>query len=131
MSIVKAYNVIGIMSGTSMDGIDCSYLKTDGVSSIYIICESSYKYSLNYRNKLEKIIKDVKLVNKKEIHKYVKKNEQFVTNNFSKIINKFIKDNNIKKKCVDYIGFSGQTILHDPKNHISIQLGSCKNIKKK
>ena len=131
MSIEKAYNVIGIMSGTSIDGVDCSYIKTDGVSSVSIICEYSYKYSLNYRNKLEKIIKDIKLINKREINKYVKKNEQFVTNNFSKIINKFIKDNNIKKKCVNYIGFSGQTILHDPKNYISIQLGSCRKIKNK
>ena len=40
------------MSGTSMDGVDCSYIKTDGESLVSIICESTYKYSINYKNKL-------------------------------------------------------------------------------
>ena len=102
------------MSGTSMDGIDCSYLKTDGESSVSIICESTYKYSINYKNKLKKIVKDIKAISKNKRNKYIKNNEQLVTNYFSKIIKKFINENNIKKKYVDYIGLSGQTILHDP-----------------
>ena len=64
MSIVKIYNVIGIMSGTSMDGVDCSYLRTDGESSVSVICESTYKYSINYKNKLEKIVKNIKTISK-------------------------------------------------------------------
>ncbi len=131
MSTVKIYNVIGIMSGTSMDGVDCSYLRTDGETLVTIICESTYKYSINYKNKLEKIVNNIKTISKKERNKFIKNHEQFVTNYFAKVIKKFIFENNIKKKYVDYIGLSGQTILHDPKNYISIQLGSCRKIKKK
>ena len=131
MSIVKIYNVIGIMSGTSMDGIDCSYLKTDGESFVSIICESTYKYSINYKKKLAKIVKDINIINKGERNKYIKNNEQLVTNYFAKVIKKFIYENNIKKKYIDYIGLSGQTVLHDPKNYVSIQLGSCRKIKNK
>ncbi len=57
MNIHKKYNVIGIMSGTSIDGINCSYIKTDGKNFVSVINENSYKYSQNYRNKLIKIIK--------------------------------------------------------------------------
>ena len=131
MNIQKKYNVIGIMSGTSMDGIDCSYIKTDGKNFVSIINENSYKYSKNYRYKLKKIIKffnDNKLLRNK---KYIKKHEIIITKKFIQIIRKFIKEYNIEFKSIDYIGLSGQTVFHNPKNKKTIQLGSCKEIQKK
>ena len=131
MSIVKVYNVIGIMSGTSMDGIDCSYIKTDGVNFVSIINENSYKYSQNYRNKLKKIIKYLNNIKSLKEEQHIKKFENIVTNKFIQVINKFIKDYKIKHSSIDYIGVSGQTVLHDPKHKKTIQLGSCKKIQKK
>ena len=131
MSTANVYNVIGIMSGTSMDGIDCSYIKTDGDNFVSIINENSYKYSQNYRNELKKIIKYLNNIKPLKEKQYIKKFENIVTNKFIQVINKFIKDYKIKNSSIDYIGVSGQTVLHDPKNKKTIQLGSCKKFKKK
>ena len=56
MSIRKKYNVIGLMSGTSIDGLDCSFITTDGENLVSIKFEKTYKYSQNYRNKLKKLL---------------------------------------------------------------------------
>ena len=42
----KVYNILGVMSGTSMDGIDISLVKTNGTNYVRIINEKSYDYSL-------------------------------------------------------------------------------------
>ena len=42
----KNYKVIGIMTGTSMDGIDISYCSTDGLNNIKIFDEKSYNYPI-------------------------------------------------------------------------------------
>ena len=119
------------MSGTSIDGLDCSFMTTDGENLVSIKFEKTYKYSQNYRNKLKKIIK---YLNKKrliKINQYAKNQEGIVTNKFIQIIKKFIKEYDIKYSSIDYIGISGQTVFHDPKNKKTIQFGSCKKIQKK
>ena len=50
----KIFNVIGIMSGTSMDGIDISNIKTDGINKVKILKEKSYQYSLNEQIRIKK-----------------------------------------------------------------------------
>jgi len=127
MSIVKKYKVIGIMSGTSMDGLDCSYIETDGKNYTKIIFEKTYKYSNLYKNKLKKII-NIYNYNNKIIN--ILKYEDFITNKFIQIINQFILEYKIKKYKVNFIGVSGQTIYHSVKYKKSIQLGSCKKIQK-
>ena len=51
----KIFNIIGIMTGTSMDGIDISYISTDGINKVRILKEKSYQYSLSEQIKIKKI----------------------------------------------------------------------------
>lgn len=130
MSNSNVYTVIGIMSGTSMDGIDLSLIQTNGIDYTKVILENSYEYSKNYKLRLKKLIKNLPESKKKQFL-YVKKNQKFITNNFLKYIKKFIKLINPKLHSIDLIGLSGQTIYHNPSKKYSIQLGSGSEIYKK
>ena len=127
MSKQKIFKVIGIMSGTSMDGLDFSLMETDGKKHISIICEKSYFYTNSYKYKLKKIIESYNL--NKKTNKL--QNQKLVTEKFIQLINKFIIEYKINKQTIDFIGLSGQTIYHNPKKKKTIQYGSCKDIQKK
>ena len=119
----KFFNVIGIMTGTSMDGIDISYVSTDGIKKIKGYKEKSYDYSL-------KEIKNIKeiLFKKKYQKNIIINQDRKITNLIVKYLSKFLKEYKVKK--FDYISLSGQTIFHNPSKKISIQLGNAKLIAK-
>ena len=129
MSNKKIFTTIGIMTGTSMDGLDLSLIKTDGLKYFKILEEYSYDYSNTYKIKLKKFVDNFSK-SKKRKNISIKKYEVFVTNELIKIIKNFIKKIKYNKQ-IDLIGFSGQTIFHDPKNNYSLQLGSGKILSNK
>ena len=54
MSKNSKLNVLGVMTGTSMDGVDISLIKTNGTDFVKIKCEKSYKFDKNLSLKLKK-----------------------------------------------------------------------------
>lgn len=112
---------IGILSGTSMDSIDCG---------IYSFHNSAFKEIAFYENDYPKNLKNEIIKNLETIKENYIKNEinTNLSNEYSKIINRVLKKENIKAEDIEAIGMHGQTISHlkyDNKN-ISIQLGSPK-----
>ena len=80
----KIYIALGVMSGTSMDGIDISLIQTNGTNYVRFINEKSYDYSLTLQNKIKKIIAN-KPMNNNKIIKYFKQNENFINEVFKRI----------------------------------------------
>ena len=117
------------MSGTSMDGVDLSLIKTNGEDKTHIIFEKNYTYSEVYKKKLKDIIRNLPNYKSNQMI-YAKNNEGFITNKFLHYLRLFMKNPKIALYKIDLIGLSGQTIFHNPDKKYSIQLGSGKSIYK-
>jgi len=112
---------LGLMSGTSGDGVDASIIRTNGINEYELIKDKYFEYDL-------KIYKDIHSL-KEKIHKidHLEKYKDEI-NNLERRITIFhaevIKQLNISEKTI--IGFHGQTIYHNPDEKISKQLGNGK-----
>ena len=109
---------IGVMSGTSLDGIDISYIRSDGKRSFCHYYSSLYKFRESTRKQLNVLVNSF-TKNKNSISSIIDC-EKLVTEDYVNAIKKFIKHNNINK--IDLIAVHGQTIFHSSKLKSSIQL---------
>ena len=107
-------NIIGLMTGTSVDGIDISLVQTNGLNLKRLNKNYFYKYSNETKSFLMEMLNEDININLKR-KQYL---DEFITNEHYLAL----KDLDIIQMA-DIIGFHGQTIYHDPVNKTSIQLG--------
>ncbi|CAI8200759.1 MAG: Anhydro-N-acetylmuramic acid kinase [Cryomorphaceae bacterium] len=111
------YTALGIMSGTSLDGIDlaiCTFTKNQGWE--YRIEKSNtLKYPIYWKSKLETLHTQ----NKATIEQANIQFGQYV----GEIINVFLDGEKI-----DFIASHGHTIFHQPENNYTLQIGCGKTI---
>jgi anhydro-N-acetylmuramic acid kinase len=117
----KFYTSLGLMSGTSMDGVDASVIRSDGENNYETIFDKYFEYDeviysdlLNLRDNINSI-KDL-TANSYQISELERK----ITLFHAKISKEIIKHPGID---VDLVGFHGQTIFHNAQEKISKQIG--------
>ena len=110
------YKVIGIMSGTSLDGLDiafCKFKLEKGNWSYKINSTKTVKYTADLKKLLSRKTKVGSL-------KLVSADKQF-GNFIANEVNKFIRKN---KQKPDFISSHGHTIFHQPEKGLTFQIGS-------
>ena len=124
----KIYTALGLMSGTSMDGVDASIIKTDGKSKYKPILDKYFKYPESIYNNLTKLGDNIKTSKDLKKHKKeIKSIEKDITIFHAELTNKILKKT---RQNVDFIGFHGQTIFHNAKKKITKQIGDGKLLSK-
>jgi anhydro-N-acetylmuramic acid kinase len=117
----KIYTSLGLMSGTSMDGVDASIIKSNGEDKYEVVFDQFFKYDeeiykelVDIRNKINSL-EDLE-VSSIALEDIERKITLFHASACKKIISEYSPN-------IDLIGFHGQTIFHNANEKISKQLG--------
>lgn len=119
--INENYNVIGVMSGTSLDGVDLARIRFDlknGIWSFVIKETATVSYSEDWIKKL------------KEAIDYTENQLQTLNDDYTALLGDIIKTFIVKHSIVnlDAVCSHGHTILHQPQNGFTLQIGNLPKI---
>ena len=115
---------IGLMSGTSSDGIDASIIKSDGENEVYFAGNHFLPYEEKVQSKIRNLKEKINLISdlKKNIPE-IDSLEKEITSLHAKVVNLIIEKLKLNKSDIDLIGFHGHTILHSFKDKKTKQIG--------
>lgn len=112
----KKYYAIGLMSGTSFDGIDVAAIETDGQQ---VYSRDNLFQTLSYS---KSFIEELKSLSCNSSKFNIQKTSESLTYKHADAVNQFLKNSRYKDK-INIIGFHGNTIFHDPSKGITLQIG--------
>jgi anhydro-N-acetylmuramic acid kinase len=115
---------IGLMSGTSMDGIDVALLRTDGDTIVERGASLYIPYDDTLRARWKKALVTAKSIGeRRERPGSLAADEQALTLCHAAAVKSFLMRNKLAAADVDVIGFHGQTVLHRPDEGLTVQIG--------
>ena len=120
--MLKNYTSLGLMSGTSGDGVDASLITSNGVDKFQVIKDGYFRYDSSIYEDIHSLKEQI--YTSKDLNKYQKEINELarkITIFHAKVINEFdLCDQDT------LVGFHGQTIYHNADEKISLQLGDGK-----
>ncbi len=120
----KVMRAIGLMSGTSMDGIDVALIETDGKDAIKRGPAATLPYQPAFRSLLAQAVTDAGGMMVRDARPGCLADvERQLTEHHADAVLRFMGDHMLQPMAVDVIGFHGQTVLHSPSRGLTVQLG--------
>ncbi len=117
----KSWISLGLMSGTSGDGVDASIIETNGIDQYRLIEDKYYEYDSDIYEDIHNLKEKIHQIEHLKIYsEKINDLERKITVFHAKIIEELIAKDDV------IIGFHGQTLYHNPREKISRQLGNGK-----
>jgi anhydro-N-acetylmuramic acid kinase len=112
------------MSGTSLDGVDAALIETDG-ETIARFGPTSYRpYREAERSLLRAALREAEtLTDRRSRPGILGAAEAMVTAAHAEAVDAMLSDHGIAATTIDVVGFHGQTVLHRPAKHLTVQMG--------
>lgn len=118
------WRALGLMSGTSLDGIDVAVIETDGARVLRRSFPATYPYSDAVRDKVRASLAEATALSDRS-HRpgRLALLEQYLTELNAEAAQHYLADHQIEPDSIDVVGFHGQTVLHRPEAGLTVQLG--------
>lgn len=121
---MNSYHIIGLMSGTSLDGVDVAYCRFDSTGNqtwtFEIIHTAGYEYP-------DSLLKQLKQATELPSEALYSLNKQLGIH-FGEVVNQFLFNTKIDPMKIDAVASHGQTVFHQPENGFTLQIGCGTNL---
>ncbi|HYN39862.1 MAG TPA: anhydro-N-acetylmuramic acid kinase, partial [Rhodospirillales bacterium] len=107
---------IGLMSGTSLDGIDAALLTTDGVRIQQVGPARTTPYPEEFRDRLRALLGREPTAGDQPVI-------DELTDRHGDAVRLLLAEAGLAAADVDVVGFHGQTVLHRPERRLTVQIG--------
>lgn len=121
----RSLKALGLMSGTSMDGIDAAILDTDGVRIAAFGPAKFVPYSTEFRARLRiRLDRAASLPLAGPLTAEIERLERELTQAHTQAVKALLAEAGLAPAAIDVIGFHGQTLVHRPQHRMTLQIGS-------
>ncbi len=119
MEVIKPLTALGLMSGTSMDGVDAALLVTDGVDIFEYGKALNRPYDMDMRAGLRSVTGRDACKDADRLRDVERKMTLF----HAQVVSELLDSAGLRAQDIDVVGFHGHTVFHDPAEHLSVQIG--------
>ena len=121
---MEPVRAIGLMSGTSMDGIDAALVETDGQERATFGPALMIPYEAAFRRRIEASLTDAKAITQRDQRPGdLEALEREITDRHAAAVATLLGKAGLVPSDVAVIGFHGQTVLHRPQQSLTVQIG--------